>query len=621
MNVEEQAISSASMRPLLSLLRRYFYSRPQLALSLVLVLFLAVTDLFCPWLVMQAIDIIVGPYEHNPETGGIHAAFYEILWVAGALVVIVLVQYATHYLLAQIQNRLMYQGGAKLRTELYSRLQAQAIVFYARRKLGNLITNLVTDVQMLQDMTLELASDIPFDACILGGLLVAMFIINRTLALPVFIFLTIVFVLAVKIGRGGWQNQERAMNAAAAFTSQVQESLGGMRVIQSFGAASQEQAGIEAMANNHARELQEAGEVRATVTPFFGLSEYTGILIVLIIGGWCALHGTLTAGGFVAFLAYMEMAADPISRIAELFPKALKAAVAAQRVERLLAETHLPDTPTVATPRNIAGEIRIKGLSFTYPGEKEALHDLNFSVEPGERVAVVGPNGSGKSTLFDILLKLSAPTEGTIEVDGIDLRSISKEEWCRVAGVVPQDVLLLNRTIAENIALGSAKLGDVQQAARLAGVYESIMRLPRGYDTMPGERGVCLSGGERQRIAIARVFLRDPRIILLDEPTAALDLLSEAQILHPLCTLCTGRTTFIVSHRAALLERVDKVLLLSEGRQVAFDTPGNIWRDWVQYRALFPPSWNGRAGNQSVKQNGGPAMTVKTISSCESKGF
>ncbi|MGA1979710.1 MAG: ABC transporter ATP-binding protein [Sedimentisphaerales bacterium] len=617
MNVEEHTVSSQSMRPLLSLLCRYFFSRSQLALSFVLVLFLAATDLVCPWLVMQAIDIIVKPYEHNLGT----VAFYEILWVAGALVVIVLVQYAARYLLVRIQNRLMYQGGAKLRAELYGRLQAQTLAFYARRQMGNLITNLVTDVQMLQDMTLELASDIPFDACILGGLLVAMFIINKTLALPVLIFLMIVFVLAVRIGRGGWKNQERAMNAVAAFTSRVQESLGGMRAIQSFGAAAQEQASVEAMANNHAQELQEAGEVRATVTPFFGLSEYTGILIVLIIGGWCALHGTLTAGGFVAFLAYMEMAADPISRIAELLPKALKAAVAAQRVEHLLAETQLSDTPTVATSRNIAGEIRIKGLSFTYLGEKEALRDLNFVVKPGERVAVVGPNGSGKSTLFDILLKLSAPTQGKIEVDGIDLRGISKEEWCQIVGVVPQDVLLLNRTIAENIALGSARLGDVQQAARLAGVYETIMRLPRGYDTLPGERGACLSGGERQRIAIARVFLRDPRIILLDEPTAALDLLSEAQILHPLCTLCTGRTTFIVSHRAALLEQVDKVLLLSEGRQVAFDTPANIWRDWVQYRALFPPSWNGQDEDQSVRQNGGPAMMAKTIGSCKSKGF
>ncbi|MGA2916641.1 MAG: ABC transporter ATP-binding protein [Sedimentisphaerales bacterium] len=621
MNMEKHTILSQSIRPLLSLLRRYFFSRSQLAISFILVLFLAATDLVCPWLVMQAIDIIVKPYEHNLGTTDTPAEFYEILWVAGALVVIVLVQYAARYLLVRIQNRLMYQGGAKLRAELYSRLQAQALAFYARRQLGNLITNLVTDVQMLQDMTLELASDIPFDACILGGLLVAMFIINKTLALPVIIFLMIVFVLAVRIGRGGLKNQERAMDAAAAFTSRVQESLGGMRVIQSFGAVAQEQAGVEAMANNHAQELQEAGEVRATVTPFFGLSEYTGILIVLIIGGWCALRGTLTAGGFVAFLAYMEMAADPISRIAEVFPKALKAVVAAQRVERLLAETQLLDTPGVATPRNIAGEIHVKGLSFTYPGEKEALHNLNFVVKPGERVAVVGPNGSGKSTLFDILLKLLVPTKGAIDVDGIDLRGISKEEWCRIAGVVPQDVLLLNRTIAENIALGLARLGDVQQAAQLAGVDEAIMRLPKGYDTLPGERGVCLSGGERQRIAIARVFLRDPRIILLDEPTAALDLLSEAQILPPLSTLCTGRTTFIVSHRAALLERVDKVLLLSEGRQVAFDTPENIWRAQVQYQALFPPSWNGQDKSRPVKQNEEPAVVVKVIGSCKNKGF
>lgn len=586
-------------QPLLRLLRDYFLSRRLVAISCAFIGLVAATDLLGPWLVMKAIDTIVGQY-HAGTAGPDAAAFSRVLGVAGVMVALICVQYVSHSLLVRTQNRMMYQGAARLRSELYGRLQAQPLAFHTQRRVGNLLTSLVTDIQVVQDMSLELISRVPFDLCVLSGLLLVMFLVNAVLALGVAGFLLGALLVGVRLGRQGWHSQERAMDATAAFTSRVQESLSGIRTIQSFGAASQEHEGVAELSGQQALEMQEAGQVHATVTPFFGLSEYAGILLVLVVGGWCALHGTLTAGGLVAFLAYMEMAAEPIARIAELLPKAQKAMVAARRVGTSLAETAAPaaSTPTVS-PASITGEVRIHDLGFAYPGGKLALHGVNVTVMPGEKVAVIGANAAGKSTLFDLLLKLQSPTQGTIEVDGIDLRNIVSQAWCSLVGVVPQDIVLLNRTIAENIALGAADLSDVQQAARQAGVHDAILRLPKGYDTLPGERGVCLSGGQRQRIAIARVFLRNPRILLLDEPTAALDLRSEAALLPPLATMCRGRTTFIVSHRTAVLEEVDKVLLLADGRQLAFDTPRNVWRDFPQYRLLFPPAWE--AARHSVE--------------------
>jgi ABC-type multidrug transport system fused ATPase/permease subunit len=580
------------VQPLARLLRDYFVSGRSLATSGVLIALVALSDLLGPWLVMKAIDTIVGQYHSgiaSPDTAG---AFRRVLAIAGVMVALMCVQYAAHFLLVRTQNHMMYQGAARLRSELYGRLQAQPLAFHTQRAVGNLLTSVVTDIQTLQDMSLELISKLPFDLCVLSGLLVVMFLVNAVLAAGVAAFLLVAFLVGLRLGRQGWQSQERAMDATAELTSRVQESLNGIRAIQSFGAAAQEHDGVAVLSGRQALQMQEAGQVRATVTPFFGLSEYAGILLVLVVGGWCALHGTLTAGGLVAFLAYMEMAADPIARIAEVLPKAQRGMVAASRIEMAMAETDMPDdAPGLVNPGSITGRIHIRDLGFAYPGGKQALHGITFTVEPHEKVAVIGTNAAGKSTLFDLLLKLQSPTQGRIDIDDIDLATLAPQAWCNLVGVVPQDIVLLNRTIADNIALGAADRGDVQQAALQAGVHEDILRLPKGYDTLPGERGVCLSGGQRQRIAIARAFLRNPRILLLDEPTAALDLQSEAALLTPLAALCRERTSFIVSHRTAVLEQVDKVLLLTEGRQLAFDSPQSVWRDFPQYRLLFPAAW------------------------------
>ena len=579
--------------PLLSILRAYFLPIKGVVLSSMFVLFIAATELVNPWLVMRAIDSMIGSSSSvgNPN---IDERFNGILVISGIITSIVLSQYLARYCLAKIQNRIIYSGAARLRSELYERLMGMSLNFHNQHRVGDILSHLVADIQTLQDAVLDLVSELPFDCVSIAGLLALMFFLNSWLAGIVTSFLVLTILFSVFLGRRGIKVQAMAMDNAAAMSSQIQESLNSVRTIQAFGAGGAESNQLSEVANNHAAALQAAGETRAVVTPVFSLAEYAGILIVLTVGGWCVLHGTLTTGGLVAFLAYMEMAADPMSRGAQMLPKVQRAMVCSARLSiALQPPSENKRSEGILKPLSLKGQICLKNVGYSYPNSvRPALENLNLIVQPGETVAIVGANAAGKSTLIDILLKLQCPDQGIVEIDGIDLQEISDESWCRFVGLIPQEILLLNRTISENISLGMASSCDARDAATMAGLDEAIMRLPRGYETVPGERGVCLSGGERQRVAIARLFLRNPRILLLDEPTSSLDVRSEKELLPSLKRLCVGRTTFIVSHRIPVLESADKVLLLSGGRQLAFDTPTAVYNRFSIFRDLFPESWN-----------------------------
>ena len=579
--------------PLLAIVRAYFLPPNAVVLSSMLVLFIAATELVNPWLVMRAIDSMVGSISSVGDPN-IDDRFNGILVISGIITIIVLFQYLARYCLAKIQNRIIYSGAARLRTDLYERLLGMSLNFHNQHRVGDILSHLVTDIQILQDAVLDLVSELPFDCVSIAGLLALMFFLNPWLAGIVTSFLVLTIVFSVFLGRRGMKLQAMVMDNASAMSSQIQESLNSVRTIQTFGAGASESNQLSEVANNHAAALEAAGETRAVVTPVFSLAEYAGILIVLTVGGWCVLHGNLTAGGLVAFLAYMEMAADPMSRGAQMLPKIQRAMVCSDRLYAALQPPlESKRSGGVLTPLNLNGQICLRNVGYSYPNSvRPALENLNLVVQPGETVAVIGANAAGKSTLLDILLKLQSADHGIIEIDGIDLREIADDSWRKFVGLIPQEILLLNRTISENISLGAASCSDAREAAIMAGLDEAIMRFPKGYGTIPGERGVCMSGGERQRVAIARLFLRNPRILLLDEPTSSLDVRSERELLPSLKRLCTGRTTFIVSHRIPVLESVNKVLLLSGGRQLAFDTPDVVYNRFPVFRDLFPESWN-----------------------------
>ncbi|MBI3343475.1 MAG: ABC transporter ATP-binding protein [Gammaproteobacteria bacterium] len=578
------------LRPLLHIAKEFYLTPRVMAFSMALILLMVAADVALPWMAKIAIDLIT----EGRNSAAVNAVFREVVWMGGMILGVAIAQYLTSALLTRFYTRVVYRGTARLREQLYTRMQAQSLNFLAERQIGEMLTHLITDIQNLQDSTLDLISEVPFDVCILLGLTIAMFILNPTLALIVLLFLVASVLFVYRIGRRGWKAQSGAMQGTADMTARMQEGFAAARTIATFDAARGEQQRVQEASQRYAFHMENTGKVRAVITPFLSFAEYAGVITVLVVGGWEMLHGSLTVGGLVAFMAYMQLSADPVSRFSRVILRLQNASVSAARLHDLLAETHdAQDKPDALVPTDLTGAVAVANVHFRYPTSAQpALSGLDFTVAAGEKIAVVGRNASGKSTFLDLLLRIQEPEQGRISVDGIDVRDIRLATWRSFIGVVPQDILLLNRSVAENIALGSAFPPErIREAAAAAGLREFINGLPRGYETVVGERGVFLSGGERQRIAVARLFLRAARVILLDEPTSALDVAYESDLLPALRRLCAGRTTFIVSHRLTVLTEVDKVLLLDAGRQLAFDSPAHVWRDFPAYRDLFPASW------------------------------
>ena len=585
-----RADQRSQMRPLLRLAKTFYLTPQVVVLSLAFLLVIVAADVAMPWLVKIVIDLIT----QGHDSAQIVAVFREVLWMCGLILGVALVQYVATAVLNRFYNRVIYRGSARLRERLYARIQAQSLNFLAERKIGEVLAHLISDIQSLQDSTLDLALEVPFDVCVLLGLMLAMLFLNPFLALIVILVLVLSVAFAFGLGHRGWQAQTNTMEGTAELTAKIQEGLSAARTIATFDAAHGEQQRIEEASQRHTAHLEKSGAVAAAVMPFLGFAEYAGIVIVLIFGGWEMLHGSLTVGGLVAFLAYMELSANPMSRFSRVIPRLQKAGVSAARLQDLLTvECDAQENPGALAPVDLKGRVTVEALHFRYPsGMRPALQELAFTVEAGEKVGVVGRNASGKSTFLDLLLRIQYPQQGCIRIDGLDLRDIRLASWRSLIGVVPQDIFLLNRKVSENIALGSsASPAQIRAAAVAAGLEVFIDRLPQGYETVVGERGVLLSGGERQRIAVARLFLRAPRLILLDEPTSALDVSYERDLLPAIRQLCAGRTTFVVSHRPDVLIDVDKVLLLDTGRQLAFDRPAQVWRDFPAFRDLFPGSW------------------------------
>ncbi len=585
--------SQQKSHPFWRIARTYFLSPRDLTLSSALIVFVGIANTVIPFLVGMAVDLIENVAIKKIETTPDQAFAQLVVICLEMLAVVGLVSLAT-YGVTRLQNRMIYRGAAKLRDDIFSRIQAQPAHFLTDRRMGEILSHLVGDVKSLQDALLDLVFELPFDATTVLGLLAVIFWLNPAIGAIFTTFMLIVALISLFLGRKGWSDQQSSMDDASKMMSNVHESLGGMRAIHAHGAVDRERERVSEASREQAEGLEEAGEVRAVIKPFFGFAEYTGIALVLLAGGYAWLHGSLTAGGLIMILAYMEIAAEPMVRGAQMLVKIQQASASSSRLAELLREIDATDQRGTLALETISGAVRAVDVTFNYPkGGRPALGGVNFNVAPGERIAVIGPNGAGKSTLLDLLLKLQTPSAGRIDIDGRNLSEVSGESWHRHTGVVLQDTQLLNRSIAENIALGSgpASLEKIREAALAAGVDKIVANMPKGLDSLPGERGAGLSGGERQRIAIARLFLRDPRIALLDEPTSALDLSAERELLPALEKLCKGRTTFIVSHRAAVLKNIDKVLLIADGKQLAFGTPMEVWGAFTQYRELFPAEW------------------------------
>ena len=376
------------------------------------------------------------------------------------------------------------------------------------------------------------------------------------------------------------------------------ERLHGMGTVRAFARERDEEKRLMRRIRWAFASIQRGVHVDARTTVAAGIAELTARVVVLCLGGWLVVRGELTVGSLLALLGYVSGVFAPVQQLVDLYPTLRKANVALTSVFQVLdAEEESPDIAGASACPPIAGEIRFERVSFEYRSGRKALDDFDVTIPAGETVALVGPSGSGKTTILQLLQRIHNPTSGRVLIDGRDLRALSIATVRRQYGAVPQDVVLFNDSVAANISYGrpSATRDQVVAAALAANAHEFILDLAKGYDTRVGEGGRALSGGQRQRIAIARAFLVDPAVLLLDEATAALDTESERAVQDALRSLRRGRTTFIVAHRLNTVRDADRILVIAEGRVIGSGKHDELLSTCPTYATLvrhqmgFPP--------------------------------
>jgi subfamily B ATP-binding cassette protein MsbA len=370
----------------------------------------------------------------------------------------------------------------------------------------------------------------------------------------------------------------------------ITETLAGIRLVKASAAEDRERARFRTLTSEYFRHFMRAELARALAAPMSELLAAVGTVVLLWYGARLVIAGDLTGPEFIVFLTLSVKLYVPVKDVAKFPATAQPGLVAAERVfEFLDAPAEVSDAPHPTPLPSFEREITYDGVSFAYRDGEPAVHDVSFSVPKGSMLALVGPSGSGKSTVVDLLGRFFDVSDGSISIDGVDVREVAVADLRRLMGMVAQETVLFHDTVRANIAYGVAQSTDEQihAAARAAHAHEFIRRLPKGYDTVVGERGVELSGGQRQRIAIARALLRDPPILVLDEATSSLDTESERVIQDAIERLLEGRTVLVIAHRLSTVQRADQILVMENGRIVERGTHASLLADSGRYRYLY----------------------------------
>ncbi len=480
---------------------------------------------------------------------------------------------------------------ADVRLQLSQNLLRQSAAFYTRRSVGELTSRVASDVSMLSYALTGLLGELVRQTLVLTGSIVIIGTMNLRLTLVILSIVPIVAVAALMVYGGYLRRVSSAVQDSLAEAGGVlEDALSGIRIVQSFVREDFEQQRYRTKIQTAVRLAMRRSLIVSLFSAFALLLVFLGLAAVLWVGSRMVLSGELTTGGLSAFVLYMFVVAFTVSGIVDLYGSFQQAVGSTRRVLELLdSRPEVEDPATPVAVERVAGLVQLEHVSVRYSADgPNVLNNVTLQASPGELVALVGPSGAGKTTLILLLLRFYDATEGTVRIDGNDVRSLTLHDLRRAIGMVPQETTLFAGTIRDNIAYGdlTATPDAVEAAARAANAHEFIEQLPGGYDGVVGQRGMTLSGGQRQRIAIARALLKNPAILVLDEATSALDSESERKVQDAMDVLMVGRTTFVIAHRLATVRRANKIVVLDRGSVVETGTHNELLAIDGLYRKL-----------------------------------
>ena len=484
-----------------------------------------------------------------------------------------------------------------LRERIFAHLQGLHVGFHDRAQTGQLMSRSSSDLQQVQGFVVNIPIFVSQITMVLAVVIV-LFSSDALLAAVSLAPLPFINVSARSFSNKIHPAVLAVQQEQAQLANVVEESVSGVRVIKGFGAEGVQQRKLETEANDIQRESMRAARIRSRFLPALYRFPSLGLVAVLGLGGHRVINGDMTLGGLVAFNTYLTMLIWPMRNIGMTVAFGQRAASALLRVNEILSEE--PAIADPAHPKKLpasglaqpVGAVRFDAVRFGYDighTDVRVLNGLSLDIQPGESVAIVGATGSGKSTITRLLLRFYDPQAGSVMLDGIDLRELKLSDLRRAVGVVFEDTLLFHDTVSANIAFAKPGIDSdiVVRAAKLAGAHDFVMQLPEKYDTVLGERGFSLSGGQRQRIAIARAIVADPRVLVLDDATSAVDPTKEHEIRDALATVMRGRTTLVIAHRPATIELADRAVLLDNGVIAAVGTHHELLATNDRYREVL----------------------------------
>ncbi len=553
------------IRLIRNIIRPYRWS---LALVLCAMLVETAMSLAAPWPLKVILDNVVGgrplPHWLAAAAGRTQIA----LWAAAAVVAIAVIGALASYLDSYVSESVAQSVAHDLRMRTYHHLQRLSLAYYDKHQVSASLSTLTTDIETIQDFASSGTLSIAIDLLSVTGMLVLMFWLNWDFALiaasvtPFLLWFVSRFKKAVKDA-----TKQVRLNESEIVAVEMQ-GLESQRVVEAFGTQDLEEARLRKVSRAALQSALQARKIKSSLSPIVTVTVAACTAFVLWRGAALALAGVMTAGVLTVFLSYLARFFKPVQDLAKMTNSIAQTAVAADRIQAILDTGEvIPERPGARIPTMMRGEILFEHVAFRYSSEAPVLRDVSFRIEPGQFVGIVGPTGSGKSTIISLIPRFYDPTAGRVSIDGVDIRNYQLQGLRKQFGFVLQDTVLFRGTVRENIAYGrpNATTGEIVEAARLANGAEFIERMPYGYQTIVGDRGLTLSGGQRQRLGIARALLRNSGVLILDEPTAALDVEAEERVMEALERLMKGRTVIMIAHRLATLRAAGKIIVIKDG--------------------------------------------------------